>query len=317
MILSPGNVLLLMAEIISIKVDCYRDFPIKLEMGFNIKQLEAPLGVEITALDVRKIDDHDVKSLREALNRHQVLVIREQSLSPGEQVAFSRKFGELVRRISGEFLHPDFPDVLILSNRIINGKSEGATAAYAGEHWHSDLTYAQKPSMGSMLYALEVAQEGGDTAWADMYRAYETLPKKTRELIDGLRAIHVRDRRRNPRAGVSKEFDRDIEAYYSIEVPDTVHPIVRTHPETGRKSLFVSPRFTVAVHGMANKTAQPLLDELFYHQKKTEFTYRHKWRVGDLVFWDNRSTIHLACGGIVSPGVRHLHRTSIAGDVPH
>ena len=105
-------------------------------------------------------------------------------------------------------------------------------------------------------------------------------------------------------------------AYYEIEVPDTLHPMVRTHPETGRKALFVSPRFTVAIDGLEDKVAQPLLDHLFEHQKKPEFIYQHKWEVGDLVFWDNRSTIHLACGGIIPPGVRHLHRTSIAGDIP-
>jgi len=251
-----------------------------------------------------------------ALNDYQVLVIRDQALEAGEQVEFAQKFGDLVRRISGEFLHPEFPDVLVLSNRVVDGKGAGATAAYAGEHWHSDLTYAEKPSMGSMLHALEVAEEGGDTAWADMYAAYETLPEKTRARIEGLKAVHIRDRRRNPRAGISKEFDRDVNAYYSIQVPDSLHPMARTHPETGRKALFVSPRFTVAIDGMDDSEAQPLLDDLFEHQKKPQFIYRHKWRGGDLVFWDNRCTIHLACGGIVPPGIRHLHRTSIAGDVP-
>ena len=285
-------------------------------MAISIEKLDAPLGAEVTGIDVSNADDALIATLRSALNENLVLVIRNQSLEAGEQVAFARRFGDLVRRVSGEFLHPDFPDVLILSNRVVDGKSAGATAAYAGEHWHSDLTYAERPSMGSMLHALEVADEGGDTAWANMYLAYETLPKETRDLIDRHRAIHVRDRRRNPRAGISEEFDRDVNAYYSIQVPDSLHPMVRTHPETARRALFVSPRFTVGIDGMDEAEAQPLLDELFEHQKKQDFLYRHKWRVGDLVFWDNRCTIHLACGGIVPPGVRHLHRTSIAGDVP-
>ncbi|HSG54097.1 MAG TPA: TauD/TfdA family dioxygenase, partial [Paracoccaceae bacterium] len=104
--------------------------------------------------------------------------------------------------------------------------------------------------------------------------------------------------------------------YFDMPVPDSVHPMVITHPETGRKVLFVNPRFAVAIEGMDDAEAQPLLDELFEHQIRPEFIYRHKWRLGDLVFWDNRSTIHLACGGIKAPGVRHLHRTSIAGEVP-
>ena len=285
-------------------------------MDIVIERLNASLGAEISGIDVRDISSRSLKQLRNALNQYQVLVIRDQKLDAAEQVVFSKKFGTLVRRISGEFLHPEFPEVLVLSNRIVDGKSQGATAAYAGEHWHSDLTYAEKPSMASILHALEVAPVGGDTAWANMYEAYNALPHETRELIDKLKAVHVRDRRRNPRAGISKEFDRDVNAYYEIEVPDTLHPMVRTHPETGRKALFVSPRFTVAIDGMDDKVAQPLLDLLFDHQKKPEFIYRHKWEVGDLVFWDNRSTIHLACGGIVPPGVRHLHRTSIAGDIP-
>lgn len=285
-------------------------------MTLYIHKLNAPLGAEVTGVDVRGADEALIAAIRAALNEHQVLVIRDQDLSAGEQVAFASRFGDLVRRVSGEFLHPEFPDVLVLSNRVEDGRNLGATVAYAGEHWHSDLTYAARPSMGSMLHALEVAEEGGDTAWPDMYAAYETLPSKTRDLIDGLKAIHVRDRRRNPRAGISDKFDRDVNTYYSIQVPDSIHPMVRTHPETGRKSLFVSPRFTVAIDGMTDDRAQPLLDELFEHQKKPEFIYRHKWRVGDLVFWDNRCTIHLACGGIKPPGIRHLHRTSIAGDVP-
>jgi taurine dioxygenase len=289
-------------------------------MMINIEKLNAPLGAEVTGINIGDADDDAdddaIVVLRAALNDHHVLVIRNQSLEPGEQVAFAQKFGPLVRRVSPEFLHPDYPDVLILSNRVRDGKEAGATDAYAGEHWHSDLTYAERPSFGSMLHALEVADIGGDTAWANMHTAYDTLPAKTRTLIDGLKAIHIRDRRRNPRAGITGSFNRDVNAYYDIDVPDSIHPMVRTHPETGRKSLFVSPRFTVAIEGMDDAEAQPLLDDLFEHQKRPEFIYRHKWRIGDLVFWDNRCTIHLACGGIEAPGIRHLHRTSIAGDVP-
>ena len=170
--------------------------------------------------------------------------------------------------------------------------------------------------MGSMLHALEVAEEGGDTAWTNMYLAYETLPAETRRRIDGLKAIHVRDRRRNPRGAFGEAPDRNLDEYYSVKVPDSVHPMVRTHPVTGRKALFVTPRFAVAIEGMDDAEAQPLLDELFAHQINPDFIYQHKWRVGDLVFWDNRCTAHLAVGGIVPPGIRHLHRTSIAGDRP-
>jgi len=286
-------------------------------MTMQVRRLADPLGAEITGIDVSgPVDDSLIEALTGALLDHQVIVIRDQRLTPEQQVNFSRRFGDLVVRVSAEFLHPEFPEVLILSNRQEDGKYVGATAAFAGELWHTDLTYAERPSMGSMLHALEVAEEGGDTAWTNMYLAYETLPEETRRRIDGLKAVHVRDRRRNPRGTITESDGIDVDKYYSVKVPDSVHPMVRTHPVTGRKALFVTPRFAVAIEGMDDEEAQPLLDELFAHQINPDFIYQHKWRVGDVVFWDNRCTAHLAVGGIVAPGIRHLHRTSIAGDIP-
>jgi taurine dioxygenase len=289
--------------------------------GMKVTPLTDAIGAEVTGIDVSQpLSDADIAAINQALLDNLVLVIRDQHLSPPAQIAFAKRWGDLVRRIATDFLHPEYPDVLVLSNRKVDGKFEGATQAYAGFTWHQDLTYAERPSMGSMLHALEVPEEGGDTAFANQYLAYETLPDDIRAKIDTLKAVHIRDRRKNPRAGISDlekgEFTHDIDKYFDIPAPDSVHPMVRTHPETGRKALFVSPRFTVAIDGMDDAEAQPLLDLLFAHQIKPEFIYRHKWRLGDLVFWDNRATIHLACGGIVPPGIRHLHRTSIAGDVP-
>ncbi len=287
-------------------------------MSMTISPYPKALGAEITGVRLSSsCDDELIVAIKSALHEHLVLVFRDQSLEPGEQVAFSERFGKLVVRVSGEFLHPDYPPVLILSNRIIDGKAEGATDAYAGSHWHSDLTYAEKPSFGSMLHAIEVAEDGGDTAWANMYAAYDALPEGVKTRIDSLKAIHVRDRRRNPRAGVSNTLDRDVNEYYDIKVPDSLHPMVRTHPITGQKALYVSPRFTVAIDGIDNIEGQRLLDELFEHQKKPEFIYKHKWEVGDLVFWDNSATIHLACGGLKPYDIRKLHRTSIAGTIPY
>ncbi len=280
------------------------------------------LGAEVTGIDVSQpLDEGTIAVINQALLDHLVLVFRDQNLSPPAQIAFTRNWGDIVRRIATDFLHPEYPDVLVLSNRVVDGKYAGATQAYAGFTWHQDLTYAACPSMGSLLHSLEVPEECGYTAFANMYTAYETLPADTRAKIDKLKALHIRDRRKNPRAGISDldgdEFSHDIDKYFDIPAPDSVHPVVHTHPESGRKSLFVSPRFTVAIEGMDEAEAQPLLDLLFAHQKRPEFIYRHKWCLGDLVFWDNRSTIHLACGGIKPPGIRHLHRTSIAGDVPY
>ena len=287
-------------------------------MAMTVEPVSDALGAEITGIDVgAPLDEDTFGEITRAFLTHQVLVFRDQSLTPEQQIAFSRRFGDLVIRVSSKFLLPEHQEILVLCNRKEGGEFVGATAAYAGEFWHSDLTYAKRPSLGSMLYALEVAEEGGDTEWANMYMAYETLPEATRRRVDGLKAIHVRDRRRNPRTPLAEEFAEEADEYYSIKVVDSVHPVVRTHPETGRRALFVSPRFTVGIDGMDDKEAQALLDELFEHQIRPDFIYHHKWRPGDLVFWDNRCTIHFACGGIKPPGIRHLNRTSVAGDVPY
>lgn len=286
--------------------------------AMKITPLTPAIGAEITGIDVREASKENVAAIHQALLDHLVIVIRDQHLSPPEQIAFTKNWGSLVRRIAKDFLHKEYPDVLVLSNRVVDGKPAGATEAYAGFTWHADLTYAERPSMGSMLHALEAPEEGGDTAFANMYLAYETLPEETKKKIANLKALHIRDRRKNPRAQITKDdgFKHDINKYFNIPAPDSVHPMVTTHPETGRKVLFVNPRFAVAIAGMDDAEAQPLLDELYEHQHRPDFIYRHKWRKGDLVFWDNRCTIHLACGGIKPPGIRHLHRTSIAGDVP-
>lgn len=284
----------------------------------KVTPLAPNIGAEITGIDVRHADKDMVAAVNQALLDNLVIVIRDQNLTPPEQIEFTENWGGLVRRIAKDFLHREYPDVLVLSNRVVEGKPAGATEAYAGFTWHADLTYAERPSMGSMLHALEVPEEGGDTAFANMYLAYETLPEETKKKIANLKALHIRDRRKNPRAQITKKdgFKHDIDKYFDIPAPDSVHPVVTTHPETGRKVLFVNPRFAVAIENMDDREAQPLLDELFEHQKKPEFIYRHKWRKGDLVFWDNRCTIHLACGGIKAPGIRTLHRTSIAGQPP-
>lgn len=286
--------------------------------AMKVTRLTPVIGAEITGIDVRQADKALVDAVHRALLDNLVIVIRDQDLTPEEQIAFTKNWGDLVRRIATDFLHKEHPDVLVLSNRVVAGKPAGATEAYAGFTWHADLTYAECPSMGSMLHALDAPEEGGDTAFASMYAAYETLPEDIRRKIDGLNALHIRDRRKNPRARITRNdgFKHDIDKYFDIPAPDSIHPMVTTHPETGRKVLFVNPRFAVAIEGMHDAEAQPLLDELFEHQKKPEFIYRHKWRKGDLVFWDNRCTIHLACGGIKAPGIRHLHRTSIAGQRP-
>jgi len=273
------------------------------------------LGAEITGVDVSSISDDDLAEIKQAFLDYYVVVLRDQKLTPEEHIEFSRKMGPLEIHISKKFLLEDKPEILVLSNRKKNGEYIGVENA--GDYWHSDLSYMEKPSLGSLLYALEIPPEGGDTEWSNQYKAYETLPEETRRKIEGKRAIHSFNRARNKRVHIPEHSKEGAaERYAKISPPDAYHPIVRTHPETGRKALFVSPRFTIGIEGMDDAEAQPLLDELFAHSIKPEFIYHHNWRLGDLLMWDNRCLLHLACRGIPEGQIRHMHRTTLSGDVP-
>ena len=206
-------------------------------------------------------------------------------------------------------------ELQILSNKKVDGKYIGSPSA--GEAWHSDLSYTDIPTLCTMLYAVEIPEIGGDTEWSNIHTAYDALSDDTKERIAELRCIHVFDRRRNRRTKVDTQFADKADEVYGVSLPDAVHPMVRHHPETGRKSLYISPRFVVGIEGIDDDEAQFLLDELFEHQIRPEFRYRHRWRQGDLLMWDNPSLIHIGRGNIKSPGIRHMHRTMVLGDRPH
>ena len=279
----------------------------------QINRLSDALGAEVVGVDVASVSDDDFTTIHRAWLDHEVLVFRGQALTPEDHIAFSRKFGELEVHISVDHLLDGHPEIMLVSNRRENGRYIGAVSA--GDYWHSDLSCNAHPTKASLLYSLEVPSSGGDTEWADMYAAYETLPDATKRKIEGRRGIHSWNRMRNPRVRVPEMHKGDAKMRYGERAPDdSLHPIVRTHPETGRKALYVSPRFTIGIDGMENEAARELLDELFEHQARREFVFHHTWSVGDLVLWDNRCTVHFACGGHTE--ARHMHRTSVAGDIP-
>lgn len=280
----------------------------------QISLLSDALGAEITGVDLAALDDATFEAIDAAFLEHQLLVFRGQSLSPAAQVAFSRRFGPIETRPDRPYTLPGMPEISVLSNRRENGEAVGVVNA--GDYWHTDLSFVEKPARATFLHALEVADEGGDTEWSSMYLAYDTLPAETKRRIDGLRGVHVFDRRRNPRARVDAQFADNPDAVYGLPIPDTTHPMVRTHSRTGRKSLFVSPRFVVGIEGMDDAKAQPLLDELFEHQLRPDFRYRHIWRRGDLLMWDNACLIHIGHGNIKPPGIRHMHRSMVLGERP-
>lgn len=287
-------------------------------MALSLKPLSDALGVEISGVDLSKpVDEGTFSEILDNFHQYQLLRFPEQTLTPEQHIAFSRRFGDLQIHLCEQYLMADYPEILLLTNEL---KEDGTRVSIAdgGSGWHSDLSYMERPSLGALLYAVQTPEKGGDTEWSNMYTAYETLSEKTKKHIEGLKAIHQFDQRLNPRLPDPDLRYRD---EHSDELraltPDVQHLIVPTHPVTGRKVLFVSLRFTIGIADMDDEEGVALLDELFAHQESPEFTYHHKWKAGDLMMWDNRCTNHRACGEVVQlPNIRRLHRTTLLGDVP-
>lgn len=279
-----------------------------------IRPLSDALGAEVLGVDATALDDEIFARVRDAFHDNIVLVIRDQALTPVEQTAFARRFGDIQYHINPEYLIPDQPEVMVLSTEKENGKPLGN--ANAGADWHSDHSYVDQPTGYTILQSVKVPKIGGDTEWINMVKAYETLPDDLKRRLKGLVGVHSFNRGKNPRLEADRRPDYNADYYAERSPPDAFHPIVRTHPYTGRKALFVSPRFTIAIRDMADSEAQPLLDRLFEHLLDQRFIYHHCWRPGDLLMWDNRSTIHLACGGVQEPEVRRMHRVTVLGEIP-
>ena len=282
-------------------------------MDFQIKPLSDALGAEVIDLDLAEpFDDDTFARVHQAHLAYQVLVFREQQLTPDQHIAFSRRFGDLSSHVYGQFLLPGYPDILKVSNKkTVEGEFAGL--ASAGRRWHSDLSYAQTPSLGSLLYALEIPPHGGDTLFNNMYLAYETLAEATKVKIDGLKAEFLIGSAR--KYYTEKERPPLTKEQLAL-VPPVEHPIVRTHPETKRKALYVNPAHTVRILGLEKAEADALLTELTEHSIEPQFVYRHKWCLHDLVFWDNRCCMHIAEPPPPSTN-RHMHRTTVVGDTPY
>lgn len=273
----------------------------------------APLGAEVIGLDLSlPLATSDLARLHRAHFDHHVLVFRDQHITPAQQVAFSRHFGALQIHVLRNFQLPEQPEVLVISNIQQDGKPVGL--GDAGHFWHSDLSYKETPSLGSMLHAQELPAEGGDTLFANQHTAWEALPDDLKREVEGLQAEHWylarydELRQRNPYRPQLTQAQID-------EVRPVSHPVVRTHPETGRRALFVSEHFTTRILGVSEQRSRELLDLLFDYGTRAEHVYRHQWQPHDMVFWDNRSLMHLAAG-CPDHLRRKLYRTTIEGDVP-
>jgi taurine dioxygenase len=281
---------------------------------------DAPLGGEVIDIDLtRPLAPHALAELKRTLAQFQVAVFRDQHLSPRQHVEFSRQFGPLQVHVLHQFHLAGFPEILVVSNVVEQGRQIGL--GDAGRNWHSDLSYLQRPSLGSFLHAQEIPADDrhGQTWFANMALAYDTLPLALRSAIQGRRAVHSYLHRYSRLQQQGEQEGRNWRPQLSSDqreaVPEVTHPIVRTHPETGRKSLFVSEGFATRIEGLPADESDSLLEQLFAHSVREEHLYRHRWRPHDLVFWDNRSTIHFApkCPSELR---RTLYRTTVEGDEP-
>jgi taurine dioxygenase len=274
-------------------------------VAFAVRPLSPALGAEIVGVDLgQEIDERTFAQIRDAWHEHLVILLRDQELSEEDQVRFAEKFGPPAVIHTKQFVR-NHPAVMLISNIREDGKPIGALPD--GEmHFHTDQCHQERPAMASMLHAIEVPRAGGNTLFANGYKAYETLPDAFKLRIAGRKALNA--------------YDYDTAAMkrgtrLADGVPSCVHPVVRTHPATGRKALYVNRLMTVRIEGLPADESDVLLDTLFAHQERREFVYEHVWRPGDLLMWDNRCTLHARTD--FSPDERRLmRRVTILGEKP-
>lgn len=288
-------------------------------MKLAIRKTGAALGAEIQGVDLaRPLDEETFRAIVDAWHEHEVIYFRDQELTPEQHIAVSRRFGELEHHVRQDCCKPGYPEIFVVSNIIENGRPIGSQDA--GLFWHSDLCYKKTPSRGSLFYAREVPHDEngrplGDTVFASMTAAYAALPEHTRRALEGRLAVnsylhgYYRERNSGPRKVLTEEQKR--------QTPDVEHPVVRTHPYTGKKCLFACEGYTTRIVGLPEAESSALLSGLFEHLKKPDFLYRHKWRVGDFLIWDNCATQHLAIPDYQLPRRRRMERTTLVGTAPY
>lgn len=277
----------------------------------DLVKFDNPLAAEIVGLDLSvDLDSDIIEAIFNAWMCHPVLVIRGQELDPERQLAYASRFGSLQRHTVTELLHPQYPDILVLSNR---GRGGAAPSNNGGAYWHSDITYEETPPMGSILHGLTVPPEDGDTLFADMTAAYDALDEGTKSQIDGVNAIHSYRHRYQTMmdAGVRPPKTEDEMGQWT----EVLHPVARTHPETQKKALYINEGFTARVDGLEAEESRKLLSKLYAHSTNDPFIYRHQWQTGDVVMWDNRCTMHCATPYDTSYE-RSMHRATIRGSRP-
>jgi alpha-ketoglutarate-dependent taurine dioxygenase len=273
----------------------------------TLDRLGPSFGAEVIGLDLRRVTDEQVLAIREALVENKVLFFRGQDLTDTDQVELGRRLGELtaghpVATSNAATEHPEIYDI------------DSADPEFSfSDVWHTDVTFMEKPPLGSILRAVRLPSYGGDTSWVDSQLAYESLSAPVRDLVDQLSAVHDGNREWGAylrRRGTGNLWDGEA----VTELTPVEHPVVRVHPESGRKGLFVNPGFTSHVVGVSDAESRGILDLLYAHLTKPEHTIRHRWQLGDVGIWDNRSTSHYANRDYDE--VRVMRRITLAGDRP-
>jgi len=276
----------------------------------NVTLLTNDTGAEVRGIDLSQpISKTDKAMLNRAFVDHSVLVIRDQRLTPQQVLAAVGLFGTVFPQHNTRFALPDCPQIHYLSNQ---DRFPDGRRYIPGEGWHTDHSNDTRPPKATVLHAVELPDQGGDTQFANMAAAYSALPKAMQDRLGGLLAIHIYQSSHSARRLMSLS-DANKE-----RIPNAVlHPVVRTHPESGRKAIYINPIRIEGILGLDHKEALPLLAELLEHATAERFQYRHQWRPGDLVMWDNRCLLHKANGDYDMDQTRYLYRVMLQGDVPH
>lgn len=287
-------------------------------MGMTVNRLSPVLGAEVLGLDLAPgLSDDVAADVRRAwLDAGGLLVIRDQKLTTEQHIAFSRHFGPLfgapgeepLQRTVSRYIHPDHPEIYRVSNKTDGGAPLGR--ARAGTYWHSDVSFRERPAAASILHAIEIPATGGDTLYANMAAAFDALSEPMKAMLEPLRAVH------DFAQTAATQFAKPVVVAEDLEGGNrSTHPVVRTHPETGKKCLYVNPGMTTHLEGFDAAESRAILEFLFAHSTRPEFVYRHRWQKGDVVIWDNRSLMHYAVADY-GDAPRYMERTTIIGDRP-
>ena len=272
----------------------------------TVSPLSPHLGAEISGVDLSQpLSDVQFEDIRQAFLKHHVIFFRDQQLTPEQHLAFGRRWGTLnihpyVKGMAG------YPEIL----EIIKEPSEKINF---GGGWHSDMSFIEEPALGSILHAIEVPEVGGDTLFASQYAAWDALSPGLKTTLEGLRAIHSAAEEYGAGGASSRKRASMDSEVVGDDVPEYEHPVVRTHPETGRKGLYINPAFTLRFAGWTKKESRPLLEYLFEVCRREPFTCRFRWRPGSLAMWDNRCVWHYALNDYHGQR-RHMHRVTVNGD---